>query len=99
MVSPDGKCVFAAGTRSQSFVCLQRHPKTGRLTYLETIPDGSAMGEEDQELIDEFGVGAVSKAGAAGIAVSPDSKFVYVMVEEASLIRVFVRDDLKNEGE
>jgi len=99
MVSPDGKCVFAAGTRSQSFVCLQRNPKTGELTHLETIPDGSAMGEDEQELVDELGIGAVSKAGVAGIAISPDSRFVYVFVEDAGLIRVFVREDLKENDE
>ena len=94
-VSPDGKCVFAAGTRSRTFVCLQRNSKTGRLTYLETIEDGTPLSEDEQEVVDELGLGAVDKPGAAGVAISPDSKFIYVFLEDAGLIRVFVREDLK----
>ena len=92
VVSPDGKCVFAAGTRSQSFVCLQRDPESGRVTYLETVNDD---GKQREGVDDLFGVGVSNTAGAAGIAISPDSKFVYVMVEDAGKIRVFVRNDLK----
>jgi len=94
-VSPDGKCVFAAGTRSRSFVCLRRNSKTGRLTYLETIEDGTPLSEDEQDIVDDLGLGAVDKPGAAGIAISPDSKFIYVFVEDSGLIRVFVREDLK----
>jgi 6-phosphogluconolactonase (cycloisomerase 2 family) len=75
-VSPDGLNVYAAATRSHSIACFRRHPVSGRLTYLETIPDGGDAGS----------------LGATATGVSPDGKFVYVSTEDEKSISVFARD-------
>jgi 6-phosphogluconolactonase (cycloisomerase 2 family) len=75
-VSRDGLNVYAAATRSSSIACFRRHPVTGRLTYLETIPDG----------------GAKESLGATATLVSPDGKFVYAPTEDEKSISVFARD-------
>ena len=38
-VSPDGRNVYAAATRSGSLACLARDPETGKLTFIETLVD------------------------------------------------------------
>jgi len=75
-ISRDGLNVYAAASRSHSIACFRRQPVTGRLTYLETIPDGGAGGE----------------LGATATGVSPDGKFVYVSTEDQKSISVFARD-------
>jgi 6-phosphogluconolactonase (cycloisomerase 2 family) len=74
-ISPDGLNVYAAATRSGTVACFRRHPTSGRLTYLETIPDGGEGGP----------------LGATAAGISPDGKFVYVPTEDKKSISVFER--------
>jgi 6-phosphogluconolactonase (cycloisomerase 2 family) len=75
-ISPDGRNVYAAATRSGTVAAFRRDPDTGQLTYLQTLPDGGEGGE----------------LGAAGIGVSPNGRFVYVATEDKLAISVFRRD-------
>lgn len=75
-VSPDGRGVYAGATRSGSVACFHRDPATGKLGYLETLPDGGDGGD----------------LGAAGIGISPDGRFVYVATEDKRAISVFRRE-------
>lgn len=75
-VSPDGLNVYAAATASGTVASFSRDPQTGKLTYLDTFPDGGKGGEN----------------GAAGIAISPDGRFVYVATEDHKTISVFARE-------
>jgi 6-phosphogluconolactonase (cycloisomerase 2 family) len=75
-VSPDGRNVYAVATRSGTVAAFRRDPASGRLRYLETLPDGADAGENR----------------AAGIGISPDGRFVYVATEDGRAISVFRRD-------
>ena len=68
--------VYAAATGTGSVASFRRDAATGKLTYLETIPDCAEGGQN----------------GAAGISVSPDNKFVYVATEDRKTISIFKRD-------
>ena len=68
--------VYAAATRSGSLAAFQRDATTGKLTFLETLTDGAPA----------------DLAGAAGVGISPDSRFIYVAAEEKKAISVFRRD-------
>jgi 6-phosphogluconolactonase (cycloisomerase 2 family) len=74
-VSPDGRNVYATATRSGAVASFLRDPATGMLTYLDTQPDGGEGGGN----------------GAAGAAISPDGRFVYVATEDHRTISVFER--------
>jgi 6-phosphogluconolactonase (cycloisomerase 2 family) len=74
-VSPDGLNLYAVATRSGTVASFRRDPATGKLNYLQTLADGGA-GEGN---------------GAAGVAVSPDGRFVYVATEDKKSISVFER--------
>jgi len=74
-VSPDGRNVYAAATRSASVASFRRDPESGKLTCRATIPDCAEGGPN----------------GAAGIDISPDSQFVYVATEDKSVISIFER--------
>jgi 6-phosphogluconolactonase (cycloisomerase 2 family) len=76
-ITPDGKSLYAAATRSGSLACFARDPKTGKLTYKETLADDTGKGE---------------LGGAAGVAVSPDGRFVYVTAEYDNALSVYRRD-------
>jgi 6-phosphogluconolactonase (cycloisomerase 2 family) len=75
-VTPDGRNLYAAATRSGTLACFARDPKNGKLTYQETLADDGASGE---------------LGGAAGVAVSPDGCFVYVAAEYDNALTVFQR--------
>jgi sugar lactone lactonase YvrE len=76
-ISPDGKRLYAAGTVSCSLACFSRDPESGQLSYLSTLRDEST--------------GLGSKLGANGVVCSPDGKFLYLALEDASAISVFER--------
>lgn len=76
-LSPDGRNVYACATRSGTVANFRRDRETGKLTFLETLPDGGEAGA----------------ARAAGVGVSPDGRFVYVATEDGKSVSVFVRDN------
>ena len=78
-VSPDGRNVYAAATRSGTVAAFRRDRSTGKLDCLETIPDGG----------DEAGAG--NALGAAGVGISPDGRFLYVATEDKSGLSLFRR--------
>jgi 6-phosphogluconolactonase (cycloisomerase 2 family) len=75
-LSADGLSLFAAGTRSGTLGCFARSPVSGRLAYLDTIPDGGEGGP----------------LGATSAVVSADNRFVYVPTEDKKSISVFQRE-------
>lgn len=63
--------------------------------------NAEALGIDANDL---FGVAAANVVrqfpnGAAGIAISPDSRFIYVMVEDAAVIQVYRRPDPEVDNE
>jgi 6-phosphogluconolactonase (cycloisomerase 2 family) len=76
-ITPDGRNLYAVATRSGSLACFARDPKTGKLTYQETLADDAGKGE---------------LGGAAGVAVSPDGRFVYVAAEHDNALTVYRRE-------
>ncbi len=78
-LSPDGRRVYAAGTRSGVIACTAREPETGTLTPRGVVPDGGPPGPSGQAL------------GAAGVTISQDGNFLYVATEDKSTISVFQR--------
>jgi 6-phosphogluconolactonase (cycloisomerase 2 family) len=76
-VTPDGRNVYAVATRSGTIASFRRDPATGKLKYLETLNDGGEGGGD---------------AGAAGIGISPDSRYVYVATEDKKSLSIFQRD-------
>jgi 6-phosphogluconolactonase (cycloisomerase 2 family) len=79
-ITPDGLNVYAVATRSGTVACFRRDPATGKLRYLETLDDGGEGGGEN---------------GAAGIGISPDSRYVYVATEDRKSLSIFQRDEGK----
>jgi 6-phosphogluconolactonase (cycloisomerase 2 family) len=76
-ISPDGLHLYASGTTSCSLACFQRDPATGKLTCLATVQnEGTGVGVE---------------LGANGVDVSPDGRFLYLALENASGISIFER--------
>ncbi|MGP0068201.1 MAG: beta-propeller fold lactonase family protein [Isosphaeraceae bacterium] len=75
-ITPDGLNVYAVATRSGTIACFGRDPASGKLTLIETIPDG-AQG---------------NGLGADSASISPDGRFVYVPTEDKMAISVFRRD-------
>ena len=63
LVTPDGKYVYAAATRSSMVAGFQRDQQTGRLTVL------------DKESIALLGPGNL---GPAGLGISPEGDHLYV---------------------
>jgi len=78
-VSPDGLNVYATATRSGTVASFRREPASGKLEYLETVADG---GDRDRDR---------AQLGAAGIAISPDGRSVYVATEDSNAISLFRR--------
>jgi 6-phosphogluconolactonase (cycloisomerase 2 family) len=76
VITPDGLNVYAVATRSGTIACFGRDPGSGKLTLIETIPDGA----EGNGL------------GADSASISPDGRFVYVPTEDKKAISVFRRD-------
>ena len=76
-ISPDGLNVYATATRSGAMAGFVANPVSGRLTYLETTPDG--------------GTGGPTRRSTA-VAVSADNRFVYVPTEDKKSISIFQRN-------
>jgi 6-phosphogluconolactonase (cycloisomerase 2 family) len=76
-LTPDGRNLYAAATRSGTLACFARNDKTGQLMYQETLADGAGQGE---------------LGGAAGVAVSPDGRHVYVTAEYDHALTVYRRE-------
>lgn len=75
-VSPDGRNVYALGSRSNSVVVFRRNVKTGELTYLQTFYDSEVAGK---------------KGDASGIEISPDGEYAYVAGDWDNSILIFKR--------
>lgn len=75
-VSPDGRNVYAAGSRSNSVVVFSRNVKTGELTYLQTFYNSEVAGKDGD---------------ASGIEISPDGEYVYVAGDRDNSILIFKR--------
>lgn len=75
-VPPDGRNLYATASRSGSLACFARDPRTGKLSYQETLADNSGAGD---------------LGGAAGIAMSPDGRFVYIAAESDNTLTVLER--------
>lgn len=73
-VSPDGRFVCASATVSGSLAVFERHAVTGKLRLVEILQHNP-----DKAPLD----------GAAGMACSPDGRFVYVAAEFANSISIF----------
>jgi sugar lactone lactonase YvrE/subtilisin-like proprotein convertase family protein len=83
-VSPDGMSAYVVSGANGAIVRFDRDPETGALTARGCIAD----------VPDDLGCGASAKGlgGAAGVAVSPDGKSVYVVAQGRSAIVRFDRD-------
>jgi len=77
-LSPDEKNLYVVATRSGSVASFSRDAKSGRIKLIETLTQ-----EDDSKGI---------IAGAAGIAISPDGKYVYVAAEERKTISIYRRE-------
>ncbi len=76
-VSPDGLRVYAAAELDNALTVFARNPDTGRLTFLTGLFDG---------------VGGIDGLdGADALAISPDSRHVYVASNDDNALAVFER--------
>lgn len=74
-LSPDGKHLYVCGTRTGSIAVLKRDAKTGKLTHLQTVKN-----KTDGKL-----------ASVAGLALSPDGRFLYAAAEGNKAISIYER--------
>ena len=79
-LSPDGKFLYVAGSYDDAVSVYRRSAVTGQLSFIQAIRDGAS--------------GANLLDGAAGLAVSPDGKHVYVASHTDDSLTVFSRDAL-----
>lgn len=77
-VSPDGGSVYAASPGADAVAVFARDRESGALTFVEAERDGAA--------------GADGLEGAISVAVSPDSRHVYVAGRLDDAIAIFARD-------
>jgi Lactonase, 7-bladed beta-propeller len=77
-ISPDGRTVYVTATNSNHVVCLQRDPKSGKLTLAELIDSAQLPG---------------SPRGPNGLAFSPDGKHLYVTWENSKAVSPFIRQN------
>lgn len=82
-VSPDGRSVYVAAFAGDSIVHLRRNKRTGKLRKAECIENpGAGACPQDVDGLD----------GAAGVAVHPNGRHVYVVSIEASTLLHFRRN-------
>ena len=73
-LSPDEKRLYAVASRSGAVACFERDTKTGRIKVREIFTG-----------VDDKG----NTAGAAGVAISPDGKYVYIAAEGEATISIY----------
>jgi 6-phosphogluconolactonase (cycloisomerase 2 family) len=88
-VSADGANVYVTGQTSNSLATFARDAETGALTYIDTVKNGDGYG---CVLLQNCAGSVAGMAGAYGIALSPDGKFIYVSSIGDSSVVVFRRD-------
>jgi 6-phosphogluconolactonase (cycloisomerase 2 family) len=88
VLSPDEKNIYAVGSRSGAVASFERDSTSGKIKVLETFTHDDVNG---------------ITAGAAGVAVSPDGKYVYIAAEGEATISIYTRrgatDEKKTEPE
>jgi len=77
VLSPDEKELYAVASRSGSVACFERDTKTGRIKVQEIF-----AGADDKGIT----------AGAAGVAISPDGKYMYIAAEGEATISIYRRE-------
>jgi DNA-binding beta-propeller fold protein YncE len=89
-VSADGANVYVTGRLSASITTYARNADTGELTFVDTVKNGAGYGC----VINQGCQGNVTGlAGAYGIALSPDGKFIYVSSITDDSVVVFRRSE------
>lgn len=83
-VSPDGRQVYVGANDSDALITFGRGPGGTLLEKLGCIFDGPAPPPGCTQ--------AVGLDGAAGVAISPDGRSVYVAADDGGAISSFVRD-------
>ena len=86
-VSPDGRHVYVASAGSNAIAAFSRNPTTGELTQLSGT--AGCMSEDGTGGTCADGKGLV---GASSMAVSPNSRHVYVASSVSNAIAVFSRN-------
>jgi 6-phosphogluconolactonase (cycloisomerase 2 family) len=81
IVTPDGTSLFASGTGSGSLACFDRDPASGKLVFRASYRSDAT--------------GAAVEKGATGLACSPDSKFLFVTIDDGNAVSVFQRKPAK----
>jgi DNA-binding beta-propeller fold protein YncE len=89
VISPDGMNVYVASRDSSAVAIFSRDTTTGVLTQL--IGAAGCVSNDGSGGICSHGK---ALAGVRGIAVSPDSKYVYVASQTANAVAVFARDKI-----
>jgi len=77
VLSPDERNIYAVATRSGVVACFSRDLKTGQIKLAQIFGSSPETGPV---------------AGAAGISISPDGKFVYIAAEEPGAISIYRRE-------
>lgn len=75
-ISPDGRNVYALGSKSNSVVVFRRNLESGKLAYLQTLYNSDVAGKH---------------GSASGIGISPDGEYVYVAGEFDCSVLMFKR--------
>jgi len=80
VVSPDGRRVYATATLLRAIACFERDPGSGRLRLLECIYESAAN--------------HIKLPDPTGLAVHPNSRFVYVACQTPGSIAIFENTSL-----
>jgi 6-phosphogluconolactonase (cycloisomerase 2 family) len=86
-VSPDGKSVYIGSRDSDAVAVFARNSTTGALTQLSSPAGCVSETGTGGRCTDGHGL-----LGARGVAVSPDSRHVYVAAQNSNAVAIFARD-------